>query len=110
MKKEEFSRKLIASLFCLSFIIIMPVSAASTVRITTNTADQDYADIFDTRMVWIDSRNATNGDIYYYDKLEGIEHQLTTTSSYRHPSIFGNKIVWQNINNGKRHPKIAADN
>lgn len=97
--RKRHSHKLFAFIFCLSFLIINPAYAASTARITTSNADQDYADIFDTRIVWLDSRYSTNGDIYYYDTVTGVERQLTTTSysSYdRHPSIFGNKIVWQN--------------
>ncbi|AKB36590.1 cell surface protein [Methanosarcina siciliae C2J] len=70
-------------------------------RINTNESSQCYPAIHGNRIVWHDSRNDNNLDIYMYDLSTSAETRITDNEySEERPDIFGDKIVWGDNRNG----------
>jgi beta propeller repeat protein len=90
-------------------IYMYDLTTGTETQISTDIADQINPTIYDEKIVWQDIRNTfTNGgetknhwDIYFYDLTTGIETRVTTdTSPQINPTIYEEKIVWQDHRNG----------
>jgi beta propeller repeat protein len=102
-------------------IFMYDLSTSTESQITTNVEKQDFPAIYGDKIVWGDKRNG-NWDIYLYDLSidsdgDGVpnfldddrpdpdpaEEQITTdTSTQWYPSIYGNRIVWDDFRNGNK--------
>ncbi|MFH1100427.1 MAG: CARDB domain-containing protein [Methanobacteriota archaeon] len=81
------------------------------IRITTNQSRPRRPAIYENKIVWQDSTNWTNPDIYLYDlgpdglfgtaDDSGEIRIATDLSSQSRPAISGNKIVWHDVRSGK---------
>ncbi len=79
------------------------------IRITDESAVQVYPNIYDNKIVWMDSKNG-NLDIYMYDISTGTETRVTTNSfSQRNPHVYDNKIVWQDERNSNQEDIYMYD-
>jgi len=69
------------------------------IPICTNPSGQYSPDIWGTKVVWDDHRNA-DFDIYMYDLITGEETRITDAPGTRGgPKIWGNTIVWTDTRN-----------
>jgi beta propeller repeat protein len=87
------------------FLILVPSAASadslkiSEIRITTS-GSVSNPDIYEDKIVWQDSRNGGNPDVYLYDTSTQKETRITASGSAVNPAIYGNLIVWSDGRNG----------
>jgi beta propeller repeat protein len=103
-------------------IFLMTIGNATAVpaegtrtRVISSDAHPKSLDIYGDRIVWADDRNEEgqvdnlslysnhdeNWDIYMYDLSTSMETQITSNNSTQsNPSIYENRIVWQDLRNG----------
>ena len=89
-----------------SIIFSGAISAATTVPVCTNLAEQSHPVVYGDKVVWMDYRNDNgadnNPDIYMKDLKTGKESPVCTAIyEQTSPAIYGNKIVWTDGRNGK---------
>lgn len=77
-------------------IYMYEISSKKTTRITTNTADQTLPGVYGNYIVWTDTRNG-GADIYLEDMSTKNETWLTSGTGATNPTIYGNKIAWQTV-------------
>ncbi|ODS36637.1 hypothetical protein BEH94_11645 [Candidatus Altiarchaeales archaeon WOR_SM1_SCG] len=95
-------------------IYMYDLSTKKEKQITMSSANQISPAIYDDKIVWQDCRNGEyhymysiwkydcdNWDIYLYDLSTKKEKQITTNKmSQSYPTIYDDKIVWQDYRNG----------
>ena len=92
-------------------IYMYDLSTSTETRVTTDESNQVEPAIYEDRIVWADNRNGGgrdeygkpdgNWDIYMYDLSTSTETQITSSNSTQwKPSIYGNRIVWEDKRNG----------
>lgn len=71
-------------------------------QITIQPSNQVHPSISGDRLVWIDYRNRTSGDIYLYDFSTSLEKRITSDSSMWPANVFiaKDKIVWNDTRYG----------
>lgn len=82
--------------------VVQPINSPfifTETQITSNGSSQYSPEIYENRIVWIDSRgnfDSRNKDIYMYDLSTSKETQLTviSDSTQLNPTIYDDKIVW----------------
>jgi PGF-pre-PGF domain-containing protein len=91
-------------------IYMYNITTHKETQITTNGSEQHDPAIYGDRIVWTDYRNILETkfpidwptpDIYMYDLSTSKETRITTSGSARNPSIYKNRIVyedWRNVN------------
>lgn len=73
---------------------------AAELRVTTNSADQDYPSIWGNIIAWHDSRNG-NSDIYAYNIATAQEFRITTDAANQfYPDVSASIITWDDLRNG----------
>ena len=95
----------LATVFVLSFLVLVPSEAfADPLTFTetriTSSGTAANPDIYGNTIVWQDTRNGGNPDIYMYDTSTKKENRVTTSGSATTPAIYGNLIVWSDGRNG----------
>ncbi|KKG12872.1 hypothetical protein EO97_02225, partial [Methanosarcina sp. 2.H.T.1A.15] len=95
-------------------IYMYDLSTSTETRITTNEFNQGYPAIYGDRIVWVDDRS-NRRDIYMYNLSTSKETRITVNGSVKvgfeseddtwgskegKPSIYGDRIVWEDIRNG----------
>jgi TolB protein len=92
----------ISSFLILILVLVFPIFAQFTpIPICTESHSQWYPDISGDRIVWQDSRNGFQDDIYMYDLSNGTETPIATEShDQKKPAIHGDYIVWEDYRNG----------
>jgi len=97
-------RLVFINFFILIFIsaLILPVSAQFIpIPVCTESHGQWYPAISGELIVWQDSRNSFQDDIYIYDLSNGFETPIVTEShDQKKPAIHGDYVVWEDYRNG----------
>ncbi|WP_292372030.1 PGF-pre-PGF domain-containing protein [Methanosarcina sp. UBA411] len=106
---------LIAFVFFFLIFVSSTASAGSTqlegsqiviteTQITTNESDQWGPSIYGDKIVWYDTRNRNNYDLYMYNLSTHNETRITTRESMTYfPTIYGDRIVWDNYHDGNHY-------
>ncbi|MGB9928861.1 MAG: PGF-pre-PGF domain-containing protein [Methanosarcina sp.] len=89
-------------------IVMYNITTQKQKQITTNNSEQHDPAIYGDLIVWTDYRNLVETkfpvdvptpDIYMYNLLTSKETRITTSGSARNPSIYENKVVWEDWRN-----------
>jgi len=94
----------LASVALILVLILVP-SAASAAPLTltetriSTSGNASNADIYGNTIVWQDTRNGGNPDIYTYNISTKKETRITKSGSAVNPAIYGNLIVWSDGRN-----------
>jgi len=92
-----------------SDIYLYNITSHKETQITTNESEQHDPAIYGDRIVWTDYRNFVETkfpidyptpDIYMYNLSTSKETRLTKSGSARNPSIYNDRIVWEDWRNG----------
>jgi len=79
-------------------------SDAMAIQVTASTSNQENPVISGDYIVWQDSRNDDQYDIYMYDISTEQETRLTSGTAHQmYPAISGDRIVWQDFGDGYIH-------
>ncbi len=66
------------------------------IQLTSGNLSQEVPDIYENIVVYADTRNGNDGDIFSYDLLTQTETVITTGSSFQYrPAIYGDIVVWE---------------
>jgi beta propeller repeat protein len=90
----------LASVALILFLILVPSAAAAAPLTLTETqistsGNASNADIYGNTIVWQDTRNDGNPDIYTYDTSTKKETRITKSGSAVNPAIYGSRIVYE---------------
>jgi beta propeller repeat protein len=103
-KSKLLSAALAVAALILFLILIPSAASAAPLKITesqvSTSGTASNADIYGNTIVWKDTRNGGNPDIYMYDIPTKKETRITTSGSAVNPAIYGSRIVWQDGRNG----------
>jgi beta propeller repeat protein len=82
-------------------IYMYNLSTALETQISNTVGREDVYAIDDDRIVWYVDRGSLGGaDIYMYNLSTATETRISNSGSATNPSIYGNRIVWQDDRNG----------